>query len=78
MNVGAVRNDLLGRNGRLPIFIPVEPHALRDLELIEHALVRHRPPADGEINGNKRRLAIVPINFSMQDARIKREMGEWF
>jgi hypothetical protein len=50
--------------------------ALADLELIEHGLVRHRPPADREIDRHKRSPAIITINLLVQDARIEREMSE--
>ena len=79
VQVCAVRNDFLRRNGRRHfVFVPVEAHALRDLQSIEHALIRHRSPAQGKIDRNEGGLPIPSINFAVQEARIELEMGQRF
>src|SRR4249919_696677 len=77
MQVGSVRHDLLARDGRLAlILIPEKTRTLADFELIQHGLVRHRSPADGEIDRHERSATIIAINLLVQDARIEREMSE--
>src|SRR5678816_2441612 len=77
MQVGGVRHDLLTRDGWLVlILIPEKAGALADLELIEHGLIRHRSPADREIDRNERSPAIITINLLVQDACIEREVSQ--
>lgn len=77
MQVGCVRHDRLGRDWRLAlILVPKKACALADLELIEHRLVRHRAPANRQIDRHKGGCVIVAIDFPMQDARIERKMSE--
>ena len=77
MQIGSVRHDLLARDGRLAlILIPEKARTLADFELIQHGLVRHRSPADGEIDRHERRPTIIAINFPVQNTRIEREMSK--
>ena len=79
VHVRAVSDDFFLRNRwRQFVFEPVEAHALRGSNSIEHALIRHRTPAKREIDRHERGLAVVAIGFSMQNAGVQREMGERF
>src|SRR6266478_5309461 len=79
MQIGAVRNDLLLWNRRWqPVFVPVESHALADLDPIEHSLVGHRPPTDRKINRHQLRFPVEPVSLPMQDPRIDRKASERF
>ncbi len=77
MQIRGVGDDLVLRDGRQALpFVPEKTRALADLQLIQHRLIRHRPPADREIDWHECGAAIVAVNFAMQDARIEREMGQ--
>jgi len=77
VNVCRVRNDLVVRDRRgIPVFKPIETHALTDVNLIQHALIGHRPPAQRKIDWNEGRSLIPAIDFSMEDTSIEREMRE--
>ena len=79
MHVRAVRNDFFFCDRRRHfVFEPIEAHALRDGDLIKHALVRHWPPAERKIDRNECGLMIPAINFSVEHARINGEMGQRF
>src|SRR5450432_1497437 len=77
MEICRVRNNLFAWNGWLtrPL-VPEKPRTLTDLHLVEHRLVRHRAPANREIDRHERSEAIVAINLAVQDARIELEMGQ--
>src|SRR5437588_9949130 len=79
VHVRAVSDDFFLRDRwRQFVFEPVEMHALRDGDSIEHTLIRHRTPAKREIDGHERSLSVVAIDFSMENAGVQREMGERF
>ena len=79
VHVRAVRNDLLFCDRRRHFILePIEAHALRDGDLIKHALIRHRPPAERKIDRNERGLVIPAINLSVEYARINCEMSQRF
>src|SRR3954471_3223350 len=79
VDIRAVPGDFILRNRRRQsIFIPIETHALGDSKLIEHRLVRHASPADGEIHRNESRLPIPTIALRMEKTRVDGKTREWF
>ena len=64
VNVGRVIDNLFCRNRRRHfVFVPKEAHALAHVQMIQHLLIGHWPPADREVDRHERRPPIVPVNF---------------
>src|SRR2546425_8383870 len=77
VQVRTVTNDLIGRNRRWkPVFEPEKAHALAYFQFVEHGLIRHPTPSDGKIKWHESGLAIVAVDFAMEQARIEGEMRE--
>ena len=76
MQIGGVRHNLVLRDWRLSIFIPKKTRALTDIHFVEHGLVGHWPPSHCQIDWSQRGIAIVAVDFPMENASIQGKMGE--
>lgn len=80
VHVRAVVDDLGHRDWRLVILgHPVNPAlTLPNREPVNHPLIRHRSPAQGEVDGSDPCATVEPVALAVKHTRPQPEAGQWF